>query len=148
MARRTERGSLRALTLALLAVVLAFLVIAAQRWWLAPPDARAASAAPAPCWVTLGPIDAVTEDGSALRLRLALDTCDGASRDAINERRTDLEAIVRLVVAEQGRVELERAEGIERLRALLARRLGERLQGVGAAAVRNLAIDQFLLRRI
>jgi flagellar basal body-associated protein FliL len=96
----------------------------------------------------LGPLQAVTEDGSALRLRLALDACDSGSQDAINTRRSDLEAIVRMVVAGHGRVELEGAEGIERLRAALRQGLGEHLQRVGARAVRNVAIDQFVLRRI
>jgi flagellar basal body-associated protein FliL len=137
----------RRLALALPAVVVALAVLIAQRW-SPPSDGHASGAAMVPCWVMLGPINAVTGDGSTLRLRVALDTCDGASRDAIDACRTDLEAIVRVVVARHARVELERAEGIERLRVVLARRLGEHLQGVGASAVRSLAIDQFVLRRI
>ena len=90
----------------------------------------------------LGPLRAVTADGSGLQVRLALDACDSGSQDAISTRRNDLEAIVRVVVAEHGRSEFEGAAGIERLRKLLKLRLSEHVE-----AMRDVVVDQFVLRR-
>src|SRR6185369_12275745 len=113
------------LTLTVLALGVTLAILAAQRRWLPEPGAGTGSAATVPCWVMLGPIEAITEDGSVLHLRLALDACDAASQDAIKARRSDLEAIVRVAVASHGRPELEGAAGIQRLREALKLRLSE-----------------------
>jgi len=147
MARRRERGDTRAWTLTLLALGIALAIVAAQRWRLSRPAADTGSASAVPCWVTLGPIEAITGDGSTLRVRLALDACDAGSQGAINARRDDLEAIVRVVVAGQSRAQLEGAAGMQRLRNMLTLRFGEHVRGVGAEAVREVVIDQFVLRR-
>ena len=132
----------------LLALGIALAILGAQRWRLPEPDVGTGSAPAVPCWVMLGPIEATTADGSTLRVRLALDACDAGSQGAINARRGDLEAIVHVVVAGRSRSELEGAAGIRGLREALKLRINEHVRGVGAEAVRDVVIDQFVLRRI
>jgi len=148
MASRSERRSLLALTLTLLVLGVTLTILAAHRGWLPEPGVVTGRTPSVPCWVMLGPIEAITEDGSILRLGLALDACDAGSQDAINARRSDLEAIVRVVVAEHRREALEGAAGIQRLREALKLRLSAHVQGFGAEAVRDVVVDQFVLRRI
>jgi len=148
MASRPERGGTRAWTLALLALGVALAVLSTRRWRLPEPAADMRNAAAVPCWMMLGPIQTMTEDGSLLRLRLALDACDAGSQAAINAGRRELEMLVRVEVAARSRPELEGAGGIQRLREVLKLRLSEHVQGVGAVAVRDLVIDQFVLRRV
>ena len=148
MPSRPERGSLRVLVLTLLALAAMLAALAMQPAWLPKLGAKGESSPAAPCWVMLGPLRAVTGDGSALELRLALDACDPGTREAINHRRTDLEAIVGVVVAELRREDLEGTQGIEHLRGALVRRLSAHVQGAGGQAVRDVAVDQFVMRRI
>lgn len=151
MVTRPERSSQRVVMLTLLALVTALAVLAmlaAQGAWLPEPAGERHSAPAVPCWVTLGPLRAVTEDGSALHLRLALNACESGSQDVINARRSDLEAIVRVVVAEHRREELEGAPGIQHLCEVLKLRLGAYVQETGAPTLHDLIVDQFVLRRI
>jgi len=104
------------------------------------PSARAV-----PQWVTPGTVRATTNDGTAVKARVALDVGSSASRDAVQRRMQQVGLVLEVSVGSHRRRELTGAQGIQNLADDMLGRLNDYLDQEGVAPIRSVAIQDLIV---
>jgi len=141
----TRRLLLIVATIAALVAVPAGIVGAID--WLDLAGTWTASGRPTPQWLTSGEVRATTRDGTLVKLRVAFDVGDGATKSAVQRKLSDVTVLLEISIAAFSTAELAGEHGIERLSREMLRRVNDYLGLQGVAPLRRVAIQDLWYTR-
>ena len=104
------------------------------------PSGRAA-----PQWVMPGTVRATTNDGTAVKARVALDVGTSSARDAVQRRMQQVSLVLEVSVGSHRRRELSGSQGIQNLADDMLERLNDYLGQEGVTPIRSVAIQDLIV---
>lgn len=120
-------------------------VAGGMRWVEFGRDRR--SARPEPEWLVPDALRAMTQDGTLVKARVALEPGSGASRSALRLRLREIDKILHVSVLTHSRAQISGAAGLERLSGDMLRRVNRYLAAEGITPLRSIAITELVMTR-
>ena len=115
--------------------------------WLDFPASWSGAGKPLPKWLTSGEVRATTRDGTLVKLRVAFDVGDSATRSTVQHHMREVTLLLEISIAALSTGELAGSGGIERLSREMLRRVNEYLATEGVPPLRALAIQDLWYTR-
>lgn len=121
--------------------------IAGGMQWLDLPALWSKGGRPTPQWLNVGQVRATTQDGTLVKVRVALDVGDSGTRRAVERRLREVLLLLEVSVNTQRTQDLAGAHGIERLSAEMQSRIDDYLASEGTGPLKSLAIQDLWYTR-
>jgi hypothetical protein len=115
--------------------------------WLDLSGSWFGTSRPQPKWLTSGDVKATTSDGTLVKLRVAFDVPDGATRSVLQRQLREVTLVLELSIGALTTAELAGASGIERLSREMLRRVNDYLRAQGVSPLRSVAIQDLWYTR-
>lgn len=139
----TRRDLLIAVTIAGIVGVPAGMAAALQ--WI---EVGSDSATPAePRWLTPDALRAMTQDGTLVKARVALEPGSGGSQSALRLRLREIDQLLNVSVLAHSREQISGADGLARLTDDMLRRVNRYLVAEGVTPLRSIAIVELVMTR-
>ena len=100
-----------------------------------------------PEWVTPDALRAMTQDGTLVKARVALEAGPGVSPTALRFRLREINQILNVSVLAHRRDEITGAAGLARLSGDMLQRVNRYLESEGVAPLRSIAITELVMTR-
>ncbi len=121
--------------------------IAGGMQWLDLPALWSKEGRPTPQWTSIGQVRATTQDGTLVKVRVALDAGNSDTRRAVERRLREVQLLLEVSVNTQRTQDLAGAHGIEQMSAEMRRRIDEYLATEGAGPLKSLLIQDLWYTR-
>lgn len=145
----TEGGDDRLLSAYVLAFVIALIgVPAAVALGISWVDGPAHGERPAPSWVQSESVRATTSDGTSVQARVAIDAGNADTRSALEQERQQVSLMLQNSVASHSHQAVMGASGIRRLSGDMRDRLNEFLESRQIEPVRDVVVQDLLVKQL